>query len=86
VKHSIAVNCGWPVPSTAGPRFELLFVPRFHVFGNGVSSSTRGAVCLSEQAPCSLLRNSARVYPHSHRVHVRLHVPYVHHARSVTLL
>jgi hypothetical protein len=38
-----------------------------YVFGNGVSSSTRGGVGLSEQAPHLLHRNLARVYPHSQR-------------------
>jgi hypothetical protein len=57
-----------------------------YVFGNGVFPSTRGTVCLSEEAPRLLHRSFALVCTHSHSVQVRAFVLYGHHTRFISLL
>jgi hypothetical protein len=57
-----------------------------HLYGNGVSSSTRGEVRLSKQVLHLLQCGFARVYTHSRCVHVRAPVLYGHHIRFVTLV
>jgi hypothetical protein len=58
-KQSSPVNCCWPSPaqsfllSSSFGTHDLIYVrsETVYVFVNGVSSSTRGEVCLSEEAP-----------------------------------
>jgi hypothetical protein len=77
-------NFCWPSPAQSflisdpvGTCDQILVRSKtVYMFGNGVSSSTRGEVSFSEYAPHLLHGNSARVYRHSCSVQARAFVLY----------
>jgi hypothetical protein len=88
VIQSSLVNYCWPSPAQSFLVFspiwthDLIYIrsKTVYVFGNGVSSSTRGGVCLSNSVPYLLHYNFAQVYPHSRSVRIRA---FVFHAEAV---
>jgi hypothetical protein len=64
----------------------LLILRPFVCLEMGPLLGREEGVGLPDKAPHLLLRNSARVYPHSHNVWVRALVLYGHRTRVVTLL
>lgn len=88
------VNFCWFLPAklflvsgTVGTYDQSFFHSKtIHVFGNTLSSLTRGGVGLFVKALQLLLRNFAQIYPHSHIVQVRVLVLLGYHACYVNLL